>query len=624
MPRKKKQDLPPSLETPQHSEPTAETKLKRKTKEAVDRTLNNIYAAGKKTHSLKSLERQTRSSHPWLWIVFISFAILAGLAWLVFFLFNPTNNFSNDEVTFKIDTPKRVIAGENAIFTLTYTNNLSTPLASANLFIKYPDGFEYAKADPAPIDKERREWSLGTIPPKTSGTITLTGTLWGNKDETIALRGFFNYRPANFNADFQKVAATDIKFDQSLLEIIFSGNESAHIGDTTAYTVTIKNLDDKLFANGLISLAFPQGFLMQSATPSPTQDQNTWAISALAPGDTQTIKFKGNFANAARVEDKIFALAQLVAHGDKKYAQQTLELATKLAAATNILELKVGSATERQSIAPAEKLSFNIAYKNTGNAILENASVKAVVEGPSDGGKSLFNWAAIDDKLDGAIIGEQVSSTARRGVIIWTKKEIPALASLKPGEGGAISFMLPVKEKTNFDVSKVGNAQSVAYAELLGGDTQNTALTKSNVVFLTLMTNLTLSATAQFKEKKQTTNDTAEAIYDITWILENSVHEVSDVHIAASLPEGVRWFNKTQVNAGALTFDADAKQVQWKINRIPASFPKTIISFEVAVEAQNKNSDAYALLGKTRLEAYNKTASASVMIEKDALIVILP
>lgn len=624
MPRKKKQDAPLSSNTsdtpvPTHMEAYPNIHHARKKKEKMDSALHNIYASPDKTHSLKSSEHNKKSSYPWMWIVFISFTLLAGLAWLGFFLFNPSSKFSDNEVTFKIDAPKQVVAGVPATFTLTYTNNLKTPLASANLFIKYPDGFEFIKAEPESTDNEHREWSLGALGAKTSRTITLEGALWGNKDEVATLRGFFNYRPANFNADFQKVATVDVIFGQSPLEITLSGDGSAHIGDTLTYTISIKNPDNKPFENGIVAIAFPQGFVLQNTTPPTSKDQNTWILKTLAPGETETIVFKGNFVSTASVESKTFALSQLVARGNKKYTEQTLALATKLEAATNVLELKVGSAADQQSIAQGDIMPFTITYKNASNAPLENVSVRATIEGPADGGKSLFNWAKIDDKLDGAIQGEQVSSTVRRGIITWTKKEIPALASLKSGDGGIISFALPIKDKTSFDIHKINDTPSAAYVELVNGDTQNTVLMKSNIVTLNLMTNLTLSAKAELKEKKQTADGGVEAFYTITWTVENSAREVSDVRIAALLPDGVSWIDKTQVTAGAIAFDTATKQAQWKINRIPASFPKTTISFDIALSSPKGSPDTLTLLNKTRLEAYDKTASANITIEKGAL-----
>ncbi|MBI5229892.1 MAG: DUF11 domain-containing protein [Candidatus Magasanikbacteria bacterium] len=620
MPRKKKDMLPPQNIAASSSNPV-EPNLQpaRKRKESMDRTLKNIYDAGEKAHASKLIETHKKRKHSWTWITLISFAVLAGLSWIGFFLFNPSNNFSDNEVTFSIDAPKHAVAGTHVVFTLTYSNNLSIPLATANLFVKYPDDFEYTKAEPDPIDKDRREWSMGMLGAKTKRSITIEGVLWGNKDESTTLRGFFNYRPLNFNADFQKVAAADIQFAQSPLELTLTGSESAHIGDTLTYTITIKNPSNTPFENGLVAIAYPQGFVLQSATPAPNKDQNTWVLNTVAPNSTQTITFKGNFSGTANKEDKTFTLTQLVARNDKKYTGQTIALSTKLEAATYVLEFAVGSAKDQQSIAQGEKLPFTITYKNTSNTALENVSVRATIDGVSDGGKSLFNWAVIDDKLDGAIRGEQVSSTMRRGTITWTKKELPALSALKPGDGGTISFTIPVKDKTSFDMSKIKNTQSAAYVELVGGDTQNTILMKSNTVLLNLMTNLTLAAEAQLKEKKPTAEDGDESYYTVTWTIENSVHEVSDVHIAALLTEGTRWVDKTHVTAGALAFDADAKQVQWKINRIPASFPKTIVSFDVAVKTPKENSGTLKLLDKTRLEAYDKSAGASVMIEKDAL-----
>jgi len=623
MPRKKKQEASAvsdmsESELSKIEKTNPRVQRARAKKESLDKTLNNIYASGKE-HSQKSFESHKKKGRHWVWFLLISFAILAGLAWLGFFLFNPSNKFSDNEVVFTIDAPKKISAGDTATFTITYSNNLSIPLATANLFIKYPDGFEFVKADTEPTDKEHREWSLGTLPAKTSRTITIEGMLWGNKDDVATLRGFFNYRPANFNADFQKVAVADVAFEQSPLEITFTGNESAHIGDLLTYTVSIKNSNNKPFENGLLAVAFPQGFIIQNSSPSPSKDQNTWGISTLAPGEISTITFKGNFASNTNVENKTFSLAQLILHGDKKYTGQTLTLSTKLEAAQYLLETMVGTALDQQSIAQGDKTLFTIKYKNTSTAPLENISLRATVEGPSDGGKSLFNWSAIDDKLDGSIRGEQVSSTVRRGTITWTKKEIPALAMLKPGDEGIVSFTLPIKDKGAFDINKIGTAPSIAYAELVSGDTQNTIIMKSNVVRMNLMTNLTLSAQSQLKEKKQTADGGTEAIYIITWTVENSVHEASDVHIAAQLPDGTRWLDKTQVTAGEITFDSDTKQAQWKINRIPASVPKTTISFDVALQAPKGSSGSFNLLNKTRLEAYDKTSSASILIEKSAL-----
>ncbi len=599
-------------------------------KQKITSSLKNVYAQT----SLK--EKQTMISPPpsrskikILTGLLIFFAFLAAVSWAGFFFFGNSQKFSEDKIEIQINGPEKAPAGQNVAYIIVISNHQKTPLANTSLEVRYPDNFKFASSSPASTDAKNRIWNLGGLDQNQQVKIEINGQIFGETPTDLALRTFFSYRPANFNADFQKITNFTTHLEPVAVDVSFNGPEELTAGEEGAFVLTLLNKQNEPANNLEISLGLPANLKTSALTPAPSTGQNVWKVTTLAPSASTTIKFKVAFNAGAIGGPQSFIASLYLREGAATFLQKTAEKSLNLSQAALALSLAANGSIEKQRINFEDKIPFLLSFENTGQKSLKNVTLRLVIDAPFDGEKSILNWPALEDKANGEVKGEQRSPVLRRGLITWTRAQLPALAEIKPKDKGTIEILLPLRSKTELNLAKLSESKIIAYAEaIVGSPTANLpANLQSNPITLILNSDLSLSTQATLKEKKNLPTKIGqkfdnENIYTFTWTLKNSWHELTDIKLSASLPENVDWQNITSVSSGEVTFDATTKQITWTLNRLPVSVPQAVISFDLGLKFTNddKGKDA-TLLDKTGVEAKDKATGENMLFWKDAITV---
>lgn len=592
--------------------------------------LAGIYAEAEDEGDLIELRRGRRKIRI-LTALVVVLAFLAGVSWLGFFLFDTGKKFSEEDVKLTIDSQAKARAGDIITYRIYYGNLGKIPLGQSGLSVNYPEGFKFQSANPAPLGEDNREWNLGALEQNKDGIIEITGQMLGSAGADLTLRAFLDYHPANFNSDFQKIINFTTRLEDQPVEWSLSGPETLTTGEEGEYILQIKNSADDALNNLEVSLELPAGFKMNSITPAPAKDQSVWPIATLGSQASTTIKFKGVFTGETEAGNQNIKVRLALRDGATTYSQQTLEKIIAVTKAALQLTVAANGTGEKQSINFGDKVAISLAYENTGQVKLKNVTLRLVLDTPSVDKKSLFDWTTIEDKYDGTIKGEQPSDIIRRGIIIWTKAQIPALSEIKPGDKGAIDLVLTIKNKDAFDPAKMKDFKTTIFAEALTGQVADNqpASIQSNNLFLILNSDLNLSMQATFRETKNLparvgqTYDT-KSTYTVAWMVTNTMHEVTDLILTATLLENVDWENITSVSSGEISFDDTTKQVIWKLNRLPTTATKATISFDVGVKAKDDDKGKEALITeKTRVEAKDKVTGENILFWRDPIATML-
>lgn len=590
--------------------------------------LHDIYSeSNRKSRPTVSAPSGGRSKTKFLFGLLFFFAFLAGVSWAGFFVFGGGQKFSEDKIEVKINGPEEAQSGENITYRLVIRNRQRTPLANTSLEVRYPDNFKIASVNPASDDKESRRWDFGAINEDEEKTIEISGALFGAPPMDLTLRTFLSYRPANFNADFQKVSNFITHLQPLPVEVSIVGPDSIGPGEEALYAVSVLNKAEEPMKNLELSLKLPSNLKINSLEPAPTQGQTLWKLAELAPQASSTIKIKSVFtAGTTDVVPVLSAILNLRVDG-QLFQQATAEKTVNLTQSALTLTMAANGSAEKQSMNFGDKISFLISFENSGTVSLKNLTLRAVLDIPYDGSKSILNWTALEDKANGTVQGEQRSATMRRGIITWTKAQIPALAELKPKAKGTVEFVIPIKAKNEINLAKLTEPKIIAYSEALFGAAKpgESSTLQSNNLSLALNTDLNLSAQVILKEKKSLPLQIgkkfdSENIYTVTWVLANTLHEVTDLKLSTTLPENVDWKNVTSLSAGDIAYDATTKQVVWQLNRLPLSVPTTTISFDVGVKfSSDDKGKSETIIEKTSVEAKDKVTGEGVLLWKEAV-----
>ncbi|MEK7189456.1 MAG: hypothetical protein AAB666_00550 [Patescibacteria group bacterium] len=592
--------------------------------------LHDIYSeSNKKSRPTVSAPSGGRSKTKFLFGLLFFFAFLAGVSWAGFFVFGSGQKFSEDKIEIKINGPEEAQSGENVTYRLVIRNRQRTPLANTSLEVRYPDNFQIASVNPTSDDKESRRWDFGAINEDEEKTIEISGALFGAPPMDLTLRTFLSYRPANFNADFQKVSNFITHLASVPVEVSITGPDAVGPGEEAIYAVSVLNKAEEPMKNLELSLKLPTNLKINSFEPAPTQGQTVWKLAELAPQASSTIKIKSIFtAGATEAAPTLSAILNLRADG-QLFQQASAEKITNLTQSALSLTMAANGSVEKQSVNFGDKISFLISFENSGTVSLKNLTLRAMLDIPYDSAKSILNWTALEDKANGAVQGEQRSATVRRGIITWTKAQIPALAELKPKAKGTVEFVIPIKAKNEINLAKLAESKIIAYSEALFGAAKpgESSSLQSNNLSLVLNTDLNLSAQVILKEKKNLPPQIgkkfdSENIYTVTWVLANTLHEVTDLKLSTTLPENVDWKNVTSLSAGDIAYDPTTKQVVWQLNRLPLSVPSTTISFDVGVKfSSDDKSKSETIIEKISVEAKDKVTGEGVLLWKDAVSV---
>jgi len=372
-------------------------------------------------------------------------AVLAVAAWASFLIFKPYAVTSGGNVTVTIDAPPTAAVGQEMSYRITVNNGDHVPLASTSVELKLPTDFAMTEALPAPDDARGLRWTIGTIPANGQRTIDLHGRLYGAPEQDARVEALAVYRPGNFNADFQSVASAVTRFDASPLALTLTGPDRTVPGEAITYTMTYEYTGTLTTPEVVVTLDVPRSFVLSSATPDRSRsDALFWKLGALAPQAKGTITVNGTFNAGAKDPSPIRATAAIEPAPEHRIALQTKDITTTVLGGDVVLIATANDQTAGFATPPGAALRFRIVVRNDGNDTLHDLVAHATFEATSVAERSIVNFAAITDPLNGTAIGEQLAPGLRRGTITWTAKEFPNLATLSPGEFRTIDFTLPI------------------------------------------------------------------------------------------------------------------------------------------------------------------------------------
>lgn len=268
-----------------------------KHREEMEKELKEIYSENGEMPDLKIFQtKHDRKVKTFLVGMAVFFALLAVSAWAGFFILKPYERFGGKSVKFEIEGPRQAVSGIETILEISYANKEDVPLGEASITLFAAPGFLLKESNPPQSTKGN--WELGSIGKDASGKIEIKGIIIGEKDSDFTLTGTFNYRPANFNSEFEKVFNYTTRIESTILDIEASGASDAETGKEVEFIVKYKNLSSEKADNIAISPVFSEKFNFVSAEPSPDK-KGRWIFSELKAEEEGEIKIKGIYSSEA-------------------------------------------------------------------------------------------------------------------------------------------------------------------------------------------------------------------------------------------------------------------------------------------------------------------------------------
>lgn len=542
----------------------------------------------------------------------IFFGLIFAASWASILLFSRIGTGGSENIFLEVTGSKNATSGEDAEFEITYKNKDESPLASAEIGLYLPKSFVLSET--VPVLDEKNRLKLGSLEPGKGDTIKIKGKFFATEGEKLIIQAILTYKPSNFNANFQKAATLEVEINGSVFDGSLDGPDRLSAGDKAVFTLNYKNKGKETLENVAIDIIVPQLFTIATSTPAIGRN-NRWEIGKLAPKDDGEIKITGFFGGDAKGGQDIILKLGVV---DKDGALLTLiekKIICDVIGGDLAAVLMVNGTTNFTTARWNSALVYSITFKNEGKETLYDVKFKTNVAGlPREKGESVVAWGTLSDPAGGTRSGED---------IIWTKREIPALAAVKPGEGGTIDFSVNLIKKPaspsyrdykvettlEAEIGRIGNVASAR--KIIGGKV---------TVFV--------DSDADFKSQARYYDDSNAPVgsgpippkagektaYRIYWSVSNSMHELENIVISGGLPDGVV-FGNAKSDAGEIVLDSSLKKVQWTLNRMPLSVSSLAGQFDLTITPSAKDvGNVMNLLNAVTFTARDKSTGGTITI----------
>ena len=243
-----------------------------------------------------------------------------------------TTVISHVPLTFELDLPSRMEAGQEFSFALNYFSNSEYPLSELRIKIEYPEGFLFTKAAPSPIGES--EWNVGLLNRAEGGRISITGSLQGKVREAKIFKATLGtWKEGKFTLLKEAIKGIEITRTRILIsqEVNGTADYVASPKDTLHYVISFKNVSEKSLENlflvvslegrpfDLTSIKSDSGTFQQGDNSIVFESKNVSRLRFLGKGEEGKIEFWVNVKEKWETfssQDKSFALRDRIILSD--------------------------------------------------------------------------------------------------------------------------------------------------------------------------------------------------------------------------------------------------------------------------------------------------------------------
>lgn len=466
-------------------------------------------------------------------------------------------------------TDNTVASGDELTITITYKNTTGSEIDHGAIEVLFPRGFYFRSSDPQPASSAQNRWEINNVPSGAEGTITITGQLVGQKDDSKDITALFTYTPINFNSDFQVSTHATVVLDESIITLATEVPQRAHTGEEIQYLYSFTNTSTLPLANVKAMVKYPDGFEPNSADPSASQNNNVWLFEEVSAGETKQVVIKGTL-NGDGGTDQEFLLQVGLQEPDGFFNVQA-EQSTIVLIVNPELSLQVTAPEFAQA---GNDIEYTIEVANTSDANISDLKLALQFSGK---------------------------------VLTTSEIELEAIDELKPGESTTVTHTSQIKENVGDTKEIVANVNVVS-ANVDGEDIE---FEQTAEVTTTLQGAVSAEAEARYYDDDLTklgsgplppmVASTTE--YIIRWTITASGGDMNTIEITTNLPAAISYVssldNAIAHSNGTVTATIDSltngetKSIDFKISATPTKEDVNkllVLAKEAVVTATDANS----------------------------------
>ncbi len=544
--------------------------------------------------------------------VFALLFFLLGLAVALFAYYRGAITLSSKNVELTILGNSFVAGGEELPIQIEIANKNSADLTNAELVINYPKG----ATDETGSDVVRIERELGTIASGKTKSEEFIAVLYGEQGISRTITATLTYELEGSSASFRKENSFSVMISSSPVGLTVDVPTAVVSGQP--FTLTLRNsfTGDKLLPNVVARVEYPNGFIFGSATPSPTANNNSWALGDMQKGDEQTITITGKIVGEINDEKafRIYVGTPETETSSKiavayNSALATLRLTSPFMNGTIVVD---GRTDDIIALPIGSEVRGSVKWTNTSGYTITDPTITLALAGDSIDTDSISSSNSYYDPLE--------------RMLIWTPDSQRTLASIAPDATGEFPFAFKTKAVSGSRDITLGLSLKGVIAAL-GNTEQSIATIDQKVVRFASSIQFAAQSLYSIGPIKNVgpypPKADAETSYTITWTMLPSDNPLRAITAAAVLPTGINWTGVIVPSTEQISYNPDTRTVTWNVGSLPkaTSIPRSkTVSFQVkAKPTKTQVGTPLDLLGETSITATDTITDTTLTSTRPAL-----
>ncbi len=469
---------------------------------------------------------------PILAIILIVLSIIAVWFW-------QRNIYSKDILKLEILGPDSVDFAKNFDYTVKYKNNGSVKLEDAKLIFEYPDNVI--------LEDDASTWQeiiLNDIYPGEEKSINFSARLIGQEGQTQTAKATLSYRPKNLKAAYESKTSFTNQIGSFPLTFEFDMPTQVEAGKDVIFRVNYFSNVDYPLLNLRLTLDYPSGFEFVSSKPD-SLEKIEWALSPLNKAEGGRVEINGSIQGQIGEQKMFTAKLGLWKNGEFILLKEISKGVEMIEPSLEIMQEINGY--ENYVASPGDSLHYEIYFKNIGEDILSNLSLKDTLSG------DIFDLESLTAS-DGVF-------TLGGNSISWDWRKIDELQSLDPLQTGKIEFWINLK--SDFDIPS-GTGNLIVKNSVNVGQAKAEFTTKVN-------TRLAVEQRVVFYDEVFGNSGPIppevgfKTTYTVTWQAQNYYNNVKNVKVKTVLPSYIQLTGNIFPSDSGLTFDSESREIVWDV-----------------------------------------------------------
>jgi uncharacterized repeat protein (TIGR01451 family) len=530
------------------------------------------------------------------------FVIALGVAALFFYYGG--NSVSVDKITFNMQGPTTIAAGDTVPLSLTITNKNPVALQNATIEVDFPSGTLAPNGSSTSPDPRYTE-DIGTIASGGTATVSMSAIIFGEQGQALVMPITLTYGTSGSSTTFVKTSSYSLAVSSTPLSVSVSSASQAIAGQPLSFTLTVRSNATLPLQNVVVVNTLPFGFTETSASMPFTN--SSFYLGTLTPGAVKTVTLTGTLTGQNGDQSVFhFGVGTAVSATDPTLALTYMTQAVPITITAPFISTTLalnGDSDQNLVITPGTNQSVVLNYINTLATSVTNASISVTLSGSSVDYNSIQTQSGFYDSATHSII--------------FSNNTDPSLAQMAPGASGVGAFTfstLPSNANilgptVTFTISVSGTSMGETNVPQTINASQTETVKVASVAALTASS---LHSSGPFANSGPIPPVPGQpTTYTIEWNVVNSGNPLAGGTVSATLPSYVTYTGKTG-GMDSFSYDDTSGTISWNVGDLAQGASATG-SFQVSLTPSTSQiSSVPALTSVANFSGYDRFAGVQV------------